>query len=72
MGRFWSLVVDYAHRHYKIVSTDPLTEEETAKFPELQIGKIQVKSDNFCEFVGKIPEEMLIKLDQESELCKAY
>ena len=27
MGRFWSLVVDYAHRHYKITSTEPLTDE---------------------------------------------
>ena len=43
MARFWSLVVDYAHRHYHIVQSAPLTEETIAKFPELQIGKLQVK-----------------------------
>ncbi|KAL4568114.1 hypothetical protein LXL04_023715 [Taraxacum kok-saghyz] len=45
---------------------------QTAKFPELQIGKLQIKSHSFCEFVGKIPEEMLIKIDSENELRKAY
>ncbi|KAL4573963.1 hypothetical protein LXL04_020785 [Taraxacum kok-saghyz] len=72
MGRFWSLVVDYAHRHYKIASTEPLPDEDIAIFPELQIGKLTIKSDNFCEFVGKIPEEMLLKIDSENELRKAY
>ncbi|KAL4579731.1 hypothetical protein LXL04_015895 [Taraxacum kok-saghyz] len=72
MGRFWSLVVDYAHRHYKIASTEPLPEDDVAIFPDLQIGKLTIKSDNFCEFVGKIPEEMLLKIDSENELRKAY
>ncbi|KAL4554680.1 hypothetical protein LXL04_037282 [Taraxacum kok-saghyz] len=72
MGRFWSLVVDYAHRHYRIISPDPLPEEDTAKFPELQIGKLQIKSDNFYEFIGKVPTEMLIKIDSENEVRKAY
>ena len=71
MGRFWSLVVDYAHRHYKI-TPEPLTDEEIAIFRELQIGKLQVKSDEFCPFVGKFPEEMLLKINSENELRKAY
>ncbi|KAL4583030.1 hypothetical protein LXL04_007594 [Taraxacum kok-saghyz] len=72
MARFWSLVVHHAQRHYHIVQSAPITEDTIAKFPELQIGKLTIKSDDFCEFVGKIPEEMLNKLDQESDLCKAY
>ena len=72
MARFWSLVVNYAHRHYKIVQSEPLTTETTTTFPELHIGKLMVKSDDFCELIGKILEAMLIKLDQESEICKAY
>ena len=35
MARFWSLVVDYANRHYHLVQSAPLTDENTAKFPEL-------------------------------------
>ena len=71
MGRFWSLVVDHAQKHFKVVQSEPLTEETTAHFPELQIGKLTVKSDDFCEFVGKFPEEMLTKLNSENELRKA-
>ena len=65
------MVVDHAHRHYKI-DQSALSEDDTAKFPEVQIAKLTTRSDDFCEFIGKLPEEMLIKLDQESEICKAY
>ena len=72
MARFWSLVVDYAHRHYHIVQRAPLTDETIAKFPELQIGKLLVKSDSHCEFVGKLPADMLMKIDSENIIRKTY
>ena len=72
MGRFWSLVVDHAHKHYKIVQSEPLTEETIAHFPELQIGKLTGKSDDAYEFVGKIPYEMLQKIDLTNVLRIAY
>ena len=71
MSRFWSLVVDHAHKHYKI-DQSAISEEDFAKFPEFQIGKLTTRSNDFCEFVGKVPEDMLLKLDQESEICKTY
>ena len=70
MARFWSLVVAHANSHYNI-HTEGLTDENTAKFPELQIGKLVVKVDT-CEFVGKVPEVMLNKVDQDNAILKAY
>ena len=67
MARFWSLVVAHANSHYNI-NVESLTDEDTAKFPELQIGKLVVKVDT-CEFVGKVPEAMLNKVDQDN--CNA-
>ena len=71
MARFWSLVVAHANSHYKIVQSVPLTDENTTKFPELEIGKLMVKVDT-CEFVGKVPEVMLSKIDQDNPIYKAY
>ena len=70
MARFWSLVVAHANSHYNI-HTEELTDETTAKFPELQIGKLVVKVDT-CEFVGKVPEVLLNKVEKENEILKSY
>ncbi|KAL4583290.1 hypothetical protein LXL04_007860 [Taraxacum kok-saghyz] len=70
MAKFWSLEVAHANSHYKIV-TEELTDANTAKFPELQIGKLVIKVD-ICEFVGKVPEVMLQKVDNDNPILKAY
>ena len=64
MARFWSLVIEHANAYYHIVQSAPLTNETRAKFPELQIGKLVVKADDSYDFVGKIPEVMLMKIDR--------
>ncbi|KAL4562273.1 hypothetical protein LXL04_034472 [Taraxacum kok-saghyz] len=71
MARFWSLVVAHANSHYNIRPKD-LTDENTAKFPELQIGKLVVKVDTF-EFVGKlVVKVMLNKIDKDNAILKSY
>ena len=60
----------YGNLNGQIV-TEGLTEENTAKFPEIQISKLVVKVDT-CEFVGKVPEVMLNKVDKDNAILQAY
>ncbi|KAL4573482.1 hypothetical protein LXL04_020290 [Taraxacum kok-saghyz] len=60
-----------AWQNIKLAQNPQARNETTAKFREVQIGKLVVKSDS-CDFIGRVPEAMLMKIDQENPICTEY